>query len=161
MLSEEISQITVWCVFNDDIKRTILRTTTKKIYNIDVLSDHLHHFHLRHQIHHFVIGMALWKYSSNIVGFSKFIVGIYVNRSTSDSILMGDILNSTSCHFDESKQTHMAATNSIAQLSVLQTHMATAVLRISDAFALHRLMIINYITIRVQSSTSARFKSKH
>lgn len=48
------------CKLHDDVEGTVLGTTTQQIDDVDVFTDHLHHLHFRHQIHHLVVGVALW-----------------------------------------------------------------------------------------------------
>ena len=58
MLAEEVSEVSVLRKFNNHIKRTILRAHSKKIDDVHVTTDDLHHVHLGHQVYHLGICVA-------------------------------------------------------------------------------------------------------
>ena len=59
MLTEEIAQVAVRCVFYNDVKWSVLCTAAQQVENIRVFANHLHHLHFRNQIHQFRIRVTL------------------------------------------------------------------------------------------------------
>ena len=59
MFAEEVPQVSVLRKFNDHIEWTILRAHSKKIDDVHVATDDLHHVHLGHQVYHLCICVAL------------------------------------------------------------------------------------------------------
>ena len=49
----------MWRELDDHVQRTVLRAATEQIEYVNILANHLHHFHFRHQIHKLRVSVAL------------------------------------------------------------------------------------------------------
>lgn len=59
LLAEVVAQVAVRRVLDYDVQRAILRAAAQQVDDVDVPPDHLHHLHLRHQVHHLGVRVAL------------------------------------------------------------------------------------------------------
>lgn len=61
VLSQEIPEVAVLREFHQDEQRPVLCAAPQQVDDVHVFADHFHHFHLRHQIHHFGVGVSVCK----------------------------------------------------------------------------------------------------
>ncbi len=59
VLAQKVAQVSVRSELDDDVEGTVLRAAAEQVENIDVLADHLHHFHFGDEVHEFRVRVAL------------------------------------------------------------------------------------------------------